>query len=272
MKILKAVLLLMVATWALPASATFVLFDDFQSYTTGNFNAGGSTAQAVWKIRQGDATVIPNSGLVEVRNDGTTQHLGFGWGGGQRGVYRPAPPIVEGDIATYYFRVRSQDATPDVSYGLSDQALPTNASPQGFGDFEVQIALVDDGDTGNNLFRMVGRNGGVLQELATGLSPNTWYDIWAVVNNATDTYNVYFGTTGDPNQLGALVGTGLGFRNGPATNDLITFMTLTGNGGTADRQAHLNNIYFNSEAVPEPASLAAACIGMLLLSVYRNRS
>jgi hypothetical protein len=270
MKILKAVLLLAVATWALPASAAFVSVDDFQSYTVGNFNVGGSTAQAVWKIRDG-ATTVANSGLVEVRLDGANQHLGFGWGGGQRGVYRPAPPIVEGDVATYYFQVRSQDATPDVSYGLTDQALPTNAAPQGFGDFEVQLALVDDGNTTNNLFRLVGRNGGVLQELATGLSPNTWYDIWAVVNNSTDQYNVYFGTTGDPNVLGTLVGTGLGFRNGLAANDLITFMTLTGSGGTADRQAHLDNIYFNSEAVPEPASLSAACIGMLLLGFCRSR-
>lgn len=270
MKMLKVVLLLVAATWALPANAAFVLFDDFQSYTTGNFNAGGSTAQAVWKIRDQNGTVA-NSGLVEVRNDGTTQHLGFGWGGGQRGVYRPATPIVEGDIATYYFQVRSADATPDVSYGLSDQPLPTNEAPIGFGNFEVQIALVDDGNTTNNLFKLVGRNGGALVDLATGLSPNTWYDIWAVVNNATDTYNVYFGTSGDPNQLGALAGTGLLFRNGPATNDLITFMTLTGNGGTADRQAHLDNIYFNSEAVPEPASLSAACIGMLLLGVCRAR-
>jgi hypothetical protein len=48
-------------------------------------------------------------------------------------------------------------------------------------------------------------------------------------------------------------------------------MTLTGTNGTADRQAHLDNIYFNTEAVPEPASLSAACIGMLLLGAYRTR-
>jgi hypothetical protein len=270
MKILKAVLLLAVATWALPANAAFVSVDDFESYTAGNFNVGGSTAQAVWKIRDQNGTVA-NSGLVEVRNDGTTQHLGFGWGGGQRGAYRPTTPVVEGDVATYYFRVRSQDQTPDVSYGLSDQPLPTNAAPIGFGDFEVQLALVDTGTTTDNLFKLVGRNGGALVDLATGLAPNTWYDIWTVVNNANDTYNVYFGTSGDPNVLGALVGSGLGFRNGPAANDLITFMTLTGNAGTADRQAHLDNIFFNSEAVPEPASLSAACIGMLLLGVCRSR-
>jgi hypothetical protein len=265
MKILKAVLLLAVATWALPANATFVLFDDFQSYTTGNLNAAGSNAFGVWTVRDGSGALAGGSGLVQLQNDGGNQLLAFGWNAGVRGVFRDSPDIADGDSATYYFQVRSADATPDVSYGLSDVAAPTNA---GYGDYEVQIALTDDGNAANGLFNLRGRNGAALDTLATGLLPSTWYDIWLVADNATDTYDVYFGTTGDPNVLGALVGSNLAFRNG-TTSALTSFMGMPNLHG--DAQAHLDNIFFNSEAVPEPASFSAACIGMLLLGVCRSR-
>jgi hypothetical protein len=251
--------------------AAYILVDDFQSYTTGNSNSGGSNAFTAnggpWRSRS-DTGNITGSGLIQIQNDGSTNHLAFGWNAGTRAAYRAVPTIAEGDSAIYYFQIRSGDATPDMSYGLSDQAMATSAA---FGDFEVQVALVDDGNGSNGLFKLVARPSSGLVDLATGLSVDTWYDIWLVVNNESDTYDVYFDTNvGDPNSLGALVGNDLTFRNGLASNDLVTFMTLdppTG-GNPADSQADLDDIYM--QVIPEPSSMALAVLACLALMHRRK--
>ena len=241
------------------AVAQYSLVEDFESYTLGTWNTP-TTATAVWTSNTGGGT-----GLVAIESDGSTQHLAFGWNAGQRGAWRATTPIAEGGSGTYYFQVRSEDATPDVSYGLSDAAAPT-----GFGDFEVQVGLVDDGDGGNGVFNIIARNGGAFEVLDTGLMPNTWYDVWVVVDNLADTYDVYYGTTGDPSTLGTNIGSGLAFRNGVAANDLNRFWTLAN--GHEDLNAHLDNIYHNPNAVPEPSALVLTlAAGSLALTSLRRR-
>lgn len=252
--------------------AAFVLVDDFESYSTGNANGGGSTAftgnGGPWQPRDSGGD-IGGSGLIRVENDGSTNHFAFGWNAGTRSAYLPSTtPIADGDSATYYFQVRTTDDTPDMSYGLSDEPTATGA---GFGDFEAQVALVDDGDNGNGEFKLIARDGADgFVDLATGLVADTWYDIWLVVNNATDTYTVYMDANGgDPDALGSLVGQGLGFRNGPASNDLVTFMVLEPNGNPTDATAHLDNIYYSRTTVPEPSTIALA-VGAVALLAYRR--
>lgn len=244
------------------AQAGYVLIDDFESYTLGNFNDGGTDARAPdgpWTARDG-AGALTGTGLVRVESDGSTQHLDFGWNAGWRGAYRDVPDIAEGGAGTYYFQVRTRDDTPDASYGLTDEAVATGA---GFSDFEAQVGLVDDGDGGNGMFNLIARNAGSFDTLVTGLSADTWYDVWIVANNAADTYSVFLGTTGSPNVLGTLVGSNLAFRNG-TTDPLTAFMTLAN--GHDDAKADLDDIYYNPAAVPEPASAVLVILGMALIA------
>lgn len=255
--------LAVIAAIASPATAAFTLVEDFESYTVGTYN-GGSTAFVAnggpWQSSNGGAT-----GLVSIENDGDN-YLAWGWNAGVRGANRTAPTIADGDVGAYYFQISTTDATPDTSYGLSDLATGGLAN---FGDFEVQVALTYSAADG---IRFGARNGGTFQQLVTGLSADTWYDVWVSVDNAADTYDVYFGTSGDPSILGSKVADDFGFRNGAASNDLVTFMTLANN--HEDNNANLDNIYYSNTAIPEPSSVALAglaCVATGLLSRCRRR-
>lgn len=245
----------------LPAQAQYTLVDDFESYLAGNFSSSNPTdtgSGPVW---------IPTTAtsFLAVQDDAGNQHLALGWNSGRRGAYRDVPDIANTDIGTFYFQVRSLDTSPDISFGLSDLSSPTLTGGGDFNDFEVQVALIGAGPT----FDLRARNGGVINTLQTGLAANTWYDIWVSVNNVTDKYDVYFGTGGNPNSVGALVGSNLSFRNG-TTSALTGFLTLF-QSNNGDRLAHLDNIYFKPGVIPEPSSLALVGLGLAGLAFRRKR-
>jgi hypothetical protein len=146
-------------------------------------------------------------------------------------------------------------------------------SNSGYG--ETAVSLIDDGVGGLNL---VAENGaGAQATLATGLSLNTWYDIWMVVDNAADTYDVYLGTSGDPNSLGTLVGNDLNMRHSGSVGDLVTFRSLDSiDAANTQQSGHIDNIYFNPIAVapvPEPSSMALTSLGggLALLLIRRRQ-
>ena len=227
-----------------PGGGALSLVDDFESYSVASYN-GGSTAflpnGGPWQSNIGSGT-----GLVGISDDGTTQHLDFGWNSGQRGASRSVTPIAEGSEGTFYFRIRTADGSPDVSYGLSDIV---SGGSYGYGDFEVQIGLVNSGGP-----ILGARDGGTFNQIVN-LSADTWYDIWLVVDNDNDTYDAYYGTTGDPNDiaLATQFADDFGYRNGSANNELGTFMTLSN--GHGDRQAHLDDI-FTGSFLPGPTVIS----------------
>lgn len=224
------------------------LVDDFESYSVGNAHPGGSSA---FELNGGPWTTNNDSGtgLVAIQDNGSTQHLAVGWGAGQRGATRTAPTIANGESGTYYFRIRTDDATPDVSYGLSDVASGDSFS---YGEYEVQVALVNNGGP-----TLGARNGGTFQQLVTGLDANTWYDIWLVVDNDSDTYDAYYSTGGDPNGIATATkfADDFAFRNGPSDNDLVTFMTLSNN--HADLNAYVDDISY-SQLPPGPTVITGS--------------
>jgi len=233
------------------SQAAYTSVDDFESYTTGAVaissaftNSGGGP----WTAWNGSAPT--STSLIAITDADSNQFLNFGYEQtgalNQRGAYRSVTSIDNTESGNYYFQVRTSDATPNASFGLTDVSAPTG----GLSDFEVQVSLVDDADAGNGLFKLVGQNGATTQDLVTGLSADTWYDIWLVVDNAADTFDVYQGTTGDSETLGSIVGNNLAFRNG-TTDALSTFAALSTN--MNNLSAGVDNL---SYAIPEPSSFA----------------
>lgn len=273
-------LFLVGAVWAAtPANAAFVTIDDFQSYPTGSANAGGSTAFTAsggpWQPRDSSGNIAVSS-IVTIQATGANKYLRFADDDSvnARSAYRAVTPIAEGARGIYYFQVYTGDSTPYASYGLSDLTTATSTD-SGFGDFEAYVTLRDLDGAGTPGFNLVGRGGGsdVTLTLASGLTTSTWYDIWLDIDNATDTYDVYFGTTGNPDVLGTKVGFGLGFRNGTAANKLVTFMTLDDAGSVSGKATtYLDNIRFSAVEVPEPSTFVLAALGLLGLMGIRRRS
>ena len=212
---------------------SYSLIEDFENYFLGTFN-GTTNATEVWSTQSLSPTV-----LVAVQNDGTTRHLAQGWASGSRGAGRAVTPIPQGEKGVYHFRIRTTTGTPDTTFGLSDIPSGTTFS---FGDFEAQVFLIGNAGT----IELGARNGGSYQSLTTGLATNTWYDLWLVIDNGADTYDVHFGSSGNPNTPGPRLAKGLGFRNGNAANPLGTFLTLSN--PQADLATHLDDIHYSADA------------------------
>lgn len=222
------------------SSGSVTLLEDFEGYTVGSYNGGSDAFVAnsgPWESNVG------GTGLVSIEEEapGGNKYLAHGWASGFRGANRAVTPIADGSTGTFYFQIRTEDETPDASYGLSDE--PTGLL-NAFGAFEVQVALTTNATEG---IQLGARNGGAFEtSLVTGLSVDTWYDIWVVVDNDTDTYDVYYGTSGDPNGIASAIkiADDFSFRNGAATNDLVSFLTLSNN--HEDNNANVDNIYSGS--------------------------
>jgi hypothetical protein len=136
--------------------------------------------------------------------------------------------------STLFFRVR-RTGEVNMNWGLS-----AAASPSQWPDYEVQLNM-QTVDT--NKIRI--RDGN--KALESVLFPaNTWYKTWFVINNATDTYEVFMqgGAMEKPTQISAGGKTVFGFRNGHADKDLVNIFLRTTPPHTTDFQ--FDDIYLDT--------------------------
>lgn len=244
----KAAVLLMVA--ALATAAQAALIDDFESYGVGAIRDG--VTNGVW-------TAIENTSVATINSeDGTTaanQYLQNGWSGGGRGTYRGIDAIAEGSTATLFLQILAFSNSQDTSFGLSDIADHTTAN---WNNFELQMVLTDGADADH--VKLWGRGGTASMQIEL----NRWYNIWAVLDQATDTYDMYVNTGGDATAAD-LLEAGVPFRNG-TVDDLVSFLVLTNWRNQAFR---IDNIGMaggtDLTAVPEPAAMAILALGGLFL-------
>ena len=212
--------------------------DNFESYALGDVR---TVASPPWTAHQ-------DTSLADIESVSGSKVLTYGYGERlPRHLANPArrrPSIDNSETATIFFRINSKTDDPDHNIGLGDQA--TTAATN-FGDFEAQLRLKQGTSAGT--FALDARNGGAFSAtLASGLALNSWYNIWMVVNQSTDTYDLYMNTgTAPPPLANKLNATPLAFRNGTA-GDLNTILSLAGH------RARSTTAYASTTSRSSPAS------------------
>jgi hypothetical protein len=195
----------------------FTMIDNFEGGTLGDLNG-----RFEWSANGAVVTVDPQNPNNQV--------AGFIGGSGDRGTHIPAT-LPDGATGTLFYRLKvatdnSDLSTPVLNWsvGMSDVEITGNGA---FGDYESQMN--QNRDAGNELPEEIRiRDAGTFVSLEP-LQPAVWYKLWMVIDNQSDTTQVYMqgGQFETQTLLQAADGTStFTFRNsggGPVANDLIRF-------------------------------------------------
>jgi hypothetical protein len=137
---------------------------------------------------------------------GGSQVLSIFTGNRTPGIYRATtsiPSIGEGTVATVYQRFAYNNPEVDVLLGVSDAGIVDNYNDYESG-FRIYFAL--NQPEARNGDSYVPISGKILQL-------GTWYEVWMVFDNGSDTYDIYIkGGSNFPEQM--LLQSGIAFRNG----------------------------------------------------------
>lgn len=209
-KLAMACLFLVLAVLA-PAE----LVDNFQNYNAGLVNAG--VTGGVWD------EITDTSSAPRIGDDTGNRFLQIGLTGFTRGAFRKIKPIPDTTSAvTLFVRTYYTSNSQDFSMGLTDVAAPG----ADFGNFEVQILSRNGADASHVAFG--GRDGGTAEDYMQ-LELNRWYNIWAVIDQTTDSYDLYVTTDyANATEANKVNPDPVNFRNG-TTADLVNFMGLVNN-------------------------------------------
>ncbi|MBI4658991.1 MAG: Ig-like domain-containing protein [Verrucomicrobia bacterium] len=218
----------------LAQTGSFVLIDNFQGAKLGDLNSQNGWTATLAQLKADPANAANQVASFE--------------GAGDHGANRPVS-VPNGATATLFFRFYSEAGDPalrDWWAGLSDVAVTGVGA---FGDFEVQIGLTGGAEP---LRVRDGTTGAAGNVDVDEFLPRTWYKIWAVIDNAADTYEVYVQggslaaqTQVDRDSNGT---TAFVFRNsgaGPVANELIRFFVKAGT-TTRPGPVLLDDIYLAS--------------------------
>jgi hypothetical protein len=248
-----------------PVFGAFTLVENFDSLAPGALNGqNGWTAGTLWSVA---AAPTGGSGNAAAGLFSTTTTAG---------AYKflGAPIPNASASATLFFRIR-RDGAVNTSSGLSDD--PAGAL---FGAFEAQLNSQSQ-DNFN------ARDAGVFDSLGAGSFANmTWYNVWMVVNNSADTYQLWidpgsFGSPGsalshvaDPN--GVAGDFDFSFRNGAAANPLNGVLFAIGSDANSNGTFYVDDIYVDTAGqnlvnpVPEPSALVLLGGGAAALGLRRR--
>lgn len=246
------------------SAAQAALIDDFESYNTGNL---GSVASPPWT-----SVAYAGSANVGIGLDQGNKYLWYFYPsstvvrGGARGI--TAIPD-DSTAATLFLRFYAETVNMNHSFGLSSVAP---GSFTDFSQYNVQMRVYNDGTSTH----LDVRSGGSWLNAAS-VQPGTWYNVWAVIDQTQDRFDVYL-TTGLAGATEAnKIASGAGFRVN-TTASLVTFAAIvTGySGAPSDSRVRIDDIYqfdgvYLANPVPEPATTALAVLGAAALLARKRR-
>ena len=256
--------------WLVPVTSfgAWTLVDDFDLYSAGALTGnGGWTADALWTV-----TGAPNGGDGNVASGLTSA-------ANARAYKALSPSIPDTSTSATLFMRMYRSGLVNMSLGLSDDAVPAL-----FGGYEAQINAQHNTAPTDSLKV---RDAGAFDDLGAGtFADQTWYNVWMVINNSANTYQLWVdqGNFGSPtlaltHVLDPNGGAGdfdFGFRNGAATNALGTLVMGMG-GATVSGTLMVDDVYVDTAGanltspVPEPATGAFLILGSAA-GLLRRRS
>jgi hypothetical protein len=194
----------------------FTLIDQFDSLNPGELDGQGG-----WNSPVAGATIVTDPDQAENQVLSLIGSNVRSW---------KSMPIADNSTATLFFRMR-REGSVNASVGGSDIGSPGAA----FGDFETQ--LNNQNDTVLNV-----RDAGSFDPVGA-FEEDVWYEVWMVMNLATDEYQVFMkgGALETRTQLGNGGQTSFSFRNGSSGNAMANFFVRTG--GSSPGTFLLDDIY-----------------------------
>ena len=227
-----------------PAQAQFVAVDTFQTESHGKLDG-----QNGWTTGGIDADSVQVA--VDPTNP-SNQVLRYGAYTNDAPVYTYKPMRVPATstASTLFLRVR-RSGDSNMNWGTTDVAVPTV-----WADFETQINMQTEDTQG---LRVRNADRSVAATQVPEFAVDTWYNVWMVINNAADTYEIFIqgGELENVTQVDAAGQTVLGLRNGPAANDLINVYFRSDHGHWADFL--IDDVYLDvtGRNLSDPTALAA---------------
>ena len=258
------------------AQAQFELIDDFQGGTIGDTVVNDTTpnvgAGATW-----DGDLTQDSAHTFESDPDCPANIAMrieGFGVDDAGAPLPDnsavtraqlnTPIAAGATGTLFYRFRVPEAavgTLDHVIGLTDNPVITN--------FNFKSGLRN---IGNNSFDL--RDGGSYEQVAAGLTDNTWYRLWMVTTNTNPgTHACYLQRDDEDASLPfgtqtLLVSTGDAFDyriNGDTDIVNVYFRGANNLGGVMGNDLYFDDVYVNATAadLSNPAVAVMPCVSVL---------
>jgi hypothetical protein len=257
-----------------------VLIDNFESYPVGSAIDG----QGYWRAEVGSNAT--GAGVAADPLAASNRVLAIGPGGftsgtlGARETFNGNPQLQvdKGSTATLFYQLAWQAGQDvDFSIGMTEVANPIDETLfNPFTQFRTQMAL----PFSSGYDHLSVRNGSSLPQLTDNVTPLTWYNVWTVINHASDSYRVYIqgGAFATQTLMAAGSATDFVFRNGATNADLITLFIATGRHTDAVPPnpkenvgpVYIDNVYIDTSGpslvnpVPEPATSLLAAIGAMM--------
>ncbi len=255
-----------------PAQAVWTLLDNFDSYATGATTAAtGGVWNGVFE-GTGNSNIV-TGGAMGAGSTDPSQALetrgGAAWRGGTTDIGSTAG-IATGETGTVFFQMLANvefgGGGFDVMTGLSAETSNIDTT-NAWQDFAVMPFVA--GTAGSDLaYRMT--DASLSGDVIFNMTADVWYNVWLVVDNAAETYSVYYSTGTDDGTFG---GTATVYRNGFTGVDLnaLGFMAA----GEDGSRLLVDNVHYTSGVdttfVPEPSIAVLGGLGMLGL-LRRRRS
>ncbi len=237
------------------ARAEYVVVEDFDALELGDIDG-----QNGWFVGglNADVATLPGEGANQTLRLTTDS-----------GVLHKSATILNGDVRMLFLRFRFE-GQHNYSFGMSHLTAPDE-----FGDFGPELRKSAALDT----FKI--HDGHTYADLTT-LTPATWYNFWARVDNDSGNTQVWLHTrpgegATPADQLDAEGQTVFDFRTDTNSN-LVKFYIKAADGGSGSDPLWIDDIYLEdsdtlnlSNPVPEPHSLACLASAALVLVCYLRR-
>ena len=213
------------------AQAAFQVVENFDSLTLGNISG-----QNGWSATSGSGEVVldPAGASNQVLKITT-----------ESGILHRAASVAQGTRRMLFLRFRFEE------HGRFSFGLSYASNPDEFSDFGPELGMAaDTASDPNNDFRVA--NGLLptgIYDVLTTLVPGIWYNTWILVDNSSDTYQVWMNSIRGGNaqftdQLeNSAAERKFGFRTS-TVKGLINFFIKTGGGRSpVDGRFYIDDIY-----------------------------